>query len=346
MPLRLLLCLADRVEDKVSSSSIGPETEPLESAILAALDDLLRALQLEPIGSDRFRVPADTGRFDRVFGGQVIAQALLAAGATVTDKEPHSLHAYFVEAGVPGEPVEVIVERVRDGRSISTRRVTVVQGDRPLSTVMVSFHAGHSGRDSAHLPGLGSESGPPTMAPGEIPRLQDWVRDMSVEMRAYGRTWVEQPPPLELRIGEPPSFMGGPAAQGTRPHWMRLPRDVGVDPLLHSALLAYASDFLLLDMVWRAHPERAVLEPFAGFSLDHALWFHRPVRFDRWHVHTQEAQAIAGDRGLVRGAIHDADGRLVASVMQEVLIRRPAQNTTAGKVSTNQASQRPVNNRQ
>jgi acyl-CoA thioesterase-2 len=102
---------------------------------------------------------------------------------------------------------------------------------------------------------------------------------------------------------------------------MRLPRDVGDDPLLHAALLAYASDYLLLDMAFRSYPERERHTTFTGFSLDHALWFHRPVRFDRWHLHTQQTLALSGHRGLVRGAIHDPDGHLVASAMQEVLVR-------------------------
>ena len=102
---------------------------------------------------------------------------------------------------------------------------------------------------------------------------------------------------------------------------MRLPRDVGDDPLLHTALLAYASDYLLLDMAFRSYPKQVPNAPFTGFSLDHSLWLHHPVRFDRWHLHTQETLAISGHRGLIRGAIHDADGHLVASVMQEVLVR-------------------------
>ncbi len=286
----------------------------LERAIHAALEGLLRALELDALGDDRFRVVGEPAQFDRVFGGQVVAQALVAANATVTRKSPHSLHAYFVEAGTPGAPVELVVERVRDGRSISTRGVTVRQGEKTLLTAMASFHAGSGGVELA-------DPAPSVPAPEELPLLQDWVRDMPAELRAFGRSWVEQPPPLELRIGEPPNFMGGPSAQGPRSHWMRLPRGVGSDPGLHAALLAYASDYLLMDMMLRAHPDRASLKSFTGFSLDHALWFHRPVQLDRWHLHTQQLQAISGDRGLVRGAIHDVDGQLVASVMQEVLIR-------------------------
>jgi acyl-CoA thioesterase-2 len=151
--------------------------------------------------------------------------------------------------------------------------------------------------------------------------LQDWVRNLPEPLRERNANWVDQPPPLHLRIGEPPSFMGGPSARAARAHWMRLPRGVGDDPLLHAALFAYASDYLLMDAVLRAHPERIADAAFVGFSLDHALWFHRPVQFDRWHLYTQEAQAISGHLGLARGAIHDAEGHRVASVAQEVMVR-------------------------
>ncbi len=307
------MCPVDTDAADLTSPSSGAEPS-LEPAILAALDGLLRALELEPSGDDCFRVPGEPSRFDRVFGGQVLAQALLAAGATVTGKNPHSLHAYFVEAGAPGQAVDLTVERVRDGRSISTRRVTVTQDERPLLIAMASFHPGSEGTELA-------DPAPSAPGPDEVPLLQDWVRQSPEELLPYGRAWVEQPPPLDLRIGEPPNFMGGPTAQGTRSHWMRLPRDVGDDPLLQHALLAYASDYLLLDMIRRADPDHSSLEAFSGFSLDHAVWFHRPVRLDRWHLHSQHTQAISGHRGLVRGTIHDADGHLVASVVQEGLVR-------------------------
>ena len=288
--------------------------DTLDQAIIAALDGLLQALQLEPQGDDRFRVVSEPGRFDRIFGGQTIAQALLAAGATVTGKAPHSLHAYFVEGGTPDQPLDVEVDRVRDGRSMSTRRVTVTQAERPLLIVMASFHDNPTHPELADPP-------PSVPSPGDLPRLQDWVRHAPPALHPHARTWVDRPPPLDLRIGEAPTFFGGASAEGTRSHWMRVPRDVGDDALLHAALLTYASDYLLLDMAFRSQPARDAGTPFTGASLDHALWFHRPIRFDRWHLHTQETVAISGHRGLVRGAIHDADGHLVATAMQEVLVR-------------------------
>ncbi len=121
---------------------------------------------------------------------------------------------------------------------------------------------------------------------------------------------------------ESPSFLTGATESSARAHWMRLPRSVGETHALNGALLAYASDFFLMDMVFRLHPDELGPGRANGLSLDHAIWFHRPVRFDTWHLYTQEAAALVGDRGLARGSIHDADGRLVASVAQEVLLRR------------------------
>lgn len=286
----------------------------LERAVLEALDGLLAALELKPLGEGHFRAHSEPDRFGRVFGGQMVAQAMYAACATVPDKPPHSLHAYFVQAGVPERPLDLDVDRVRDGRSMSARRVTVAQDGEPLLIAMVSFH------DNPTEPEF-AEPAPPAPGPDELPRLQDWAEKAPPQLLSRARMWVDRPPPVEMRIGEPTYFLGGSAASGPRTHWMRLPRDVGADPKLHSVLLAYASDYLLLDMAFRSHPERVTVASFAGFSLDHALWLHRPARFDRWHRHTQELVAVSGDRGLVRGMIHDIDGHLVANTTQEVLVR-------------------------
>jgi acyl-CoA thioesterase II len=286
----------------------------LTPRMLAALDGLLDALQFEASGNGRLRASSEPGRFDRVFGGQMIAQALLAAGTTVAGKDPQSLHAYFVAAGNSGRPIDVDVDRVRDGRSMSTRRVTLTQDERPLLVAIASFDARADGPEVPAPP-------PPTLGPDELPLLQDLLRDAAPELRAFTRSWLEPPPPIEFRIGEAPHYMGGPPGTGPRSHWMRVPRGIGDDPGLHAALLAYASDYLLVDAVYRSYPGRVTPLTFVGSSVDHAIWFHRPVRFDRWHLHTQEMLAFSGRRGLVRGMIHDADGRLVVTVMQEVLVR-------------------------
>jgi acyl-CoA thioesterase-2 len=234
----------------------------LDAAIAASLDGLLAALALD---GDEFPA-APTQLFDRIYGGQLLAQALVAAGSTV------------------------------DGRQVGSRQVHLRQGDETLLLALVTFHDTDGDADVAPPP-------PPVDPPASTPVLQDWVQ------------------PLDIRMGEAPTFLGGGGTTPARSHWMRAPRDVGDDPLLHAALLAYGSDFFLMDMVFRAHPSLLGPGRANGFSLDHALWFHRPVRFDEWHLHTQEAVALVGDRGLARGAVHDQDGRLVASVMQEVLVR-------------------------
>jgi acyl-CoA thioesterase-2 len=286
----------------------------LEVALSDALDSLLAALALQQLEENRFRVPPDVVRtFGHVYGGQLLAQALVAAGSTVVDKRPHALHAAFVKAGTPGRSLELLVEPVRDGRSISTRQVTVVEAEKPLLVAIVSFH---DGADEAHF----AASVPPAPSVEDTPLLQHWASALPDDQREYGRHWIDQPPPLEVRISEAPSFLGGPSTHTTRSHWMRLPRRIGDDPLLHSALLAYGSDFFLMDMVFRAHPHPTGPGTSNGLSLDHAIWFHRPVRFDEWHLHSQEALAVVGDRGLARGAIHDTDGNLVATVMQGVLV--------------------------
>jgi acyl-CoA thioesterase II len=299
--------------------AMTPVQPSLDQRIGTSLDGLLHALVLAPEGGDRFVAPAEPDRFTRVFGGQTVAQALLAAGRTVDGPTPphlapHSLHAYFVQAGVADQAVEVSVERVRTGRSMATRRSTVSQGDRTLLVALASFHDNPDEPELVEVP-------PAAPAPHELPRLQDWLDDLPPGLEGHGRAWVDHPPPLDLRIGEAPTFLGGTPTDGARAHWMRLPRDVGDDALLHTVLLAYATDYLLLDMAFRSYPGEMPPGGFAAVSVDHALWFHRPVHFDRWHLHTQETVALSGHRGLVRGAVHDEDGRRVATVMQEVLVR-------------------------
>jgi acyl-CoA thioesterase II len=292
----------------------APAANSLERAIARAHDQLLHALDFEALGGDRFRAGSEAGRFDRIFGGQLLAQALRAASVTASDLAAGSLHATFVGAGAPDAPLDLTVERVRDGRSISTRRVEVAQGGRPLLVGLVSFHVDARGPDLAPAP----HAAP---GPEQVPRLQDWVADAPSADGVHSHMWIDRPPACELRIPEPPNFLGGPAGGGPRAHWMRLPPGVTADPTLHPALLAYASDYFLLDMAFRSYPAAVPAADLLGTSLDHAIWFHRPVNFDEWHLHTQETLAFSGERGLVRGSIHDAAGHLVASVAQAVLVR-------------------------
>jgi len=287
--------------------------------IATALDGLLRALDLQDSGDDRFEAPnEEPGRFPHVFGGQLVAQALLAMSRTVDGQVPASLHAHFVAAGDVEHPLALAVERVRDGRSMSTRRVTASQTARAVLIASSSFEAPRPASSRAVAPLAGP-------SPEELPTLQEWAQ-AAVPGRGEGATrWVDRPPPLDIRMAEPPTFLSGAHATGSRFHWLRLPRQVGDDGLLHAALLAYASDYFLLDMAVRNHPDGLGWEELIASSLDHSIWFHRPVRFDDWHRYSQELLAVDGQRGLVRGSLHAADGHLVASTAQEVLVRpRPA----------------------
>jgi acyl-CoA thioesterase II len=282
----------------------------LGRAINASLDDLLTALELRPCGDDCFAVePARAVSSDRVFGGQLLAQAIMAASSTVSGKDIHSLHATFLRAGTPGAPLRIEVHRLRDGRSIVTREVQILEAGKPLLVAVASFATLHVEPDIA-------SARPDVAGPDDTPLLQALIGEM-----ASGRRWVEQPPAIELRLPEPPSFVSPISSGEPRSHWMRLPRTVGAEHMLNAALLAYGSDYFLMDMLFRLHPTQLGPGLANGFSLDHAIWFHRPVRFDTWHLHTQEADALVGDRGLARGTIHDTEGRRVASVAQEVLLR-------------------------
>ncbi|AMO60612.1 acyl-CoA thioesterase [Mycolicibacterium phlei] len=286
----------------------------LEKAVLASLDTLEQALELQPLGEHRFRATNERDRFGRLFGGQLLGQALAAAARTVDHHPPHSLHAYFVQTGASDTPVDITVDAVRDGRSMATRQVTVAQGERTLLTAIASFHTGPAEP-------VFDTTMPDAPEPETMPLLQHWVPRAPEAMRTNAQTWIDVPPAIEIRIAEPTGFLGGPQRSGPRSHWMRLPRPVGADPVTHAALLAYASDYLMLDAAMRNHPQPADYGAIAAVSLDHALWLHRPVRFDEWHLYTQETVAISGHRALIRGIIHDAAGHTVASTAQEILVR-------------------------
>ncbi|CAJ1587291.1 acyl-CoA thioesterase [[Mycobacterium] wendilense] len=286
----------------------------LESRVLEVLGDIESALRLERIGPDRFRAGSEADRFGSIFGGQLLAQAHLAAAATVEGQTLNSLHAYFTRPGALDEPVEIVVSRTRDGRALSTRHVELVQSRGTVLTAVASFHDNPDAPEQPAAP-------PQAPAPLELPLLQHWASRAPAEAQDMAQTWIEVPPPLEMRIGEAPNFLGGQPARGPRAHWMRLPRSVGDDPALHHAMITYASDYLLVDMAFREYPEPIDWTQNIGVSLDHAIWLHRPARFDQWHLYTQESVTMRGHRALVRGSIVDAAGALVASVAQEVMIR-------------------------
>ncbi|PWI41864.1 acyl-CoA thioesterase II [Streptomyces sp. ICBB 8177] len=277
---------------------------------------LVDLLDLERIEENIFRGRSPQERLQRVFGGQVAGQALVAAGRTTDGERPvHSLHAYFLRPGHPGVPIVYQVERVRDGRSFTTRRVVAVQEGRTIFNLTASFH----------LPEPGSEQQlpmPEVPGPEELPRLADELRGhLGTLPEALERMARRQPFDIRYveRLRWTPEEVA--AAEPRSAVWMRAVGPLGDDPLVHTCAVTYASDMMLLDAV------RVPIEPLWGprgfdmASLDHAMWFHRPFRADEWFLYQQESPVLIGGRGLARGQIYDRRGRLLVSVMQEGLFR-------------------------
>jgi acyl-CoA thioesterase-2 len=281
-----------------------------------ALDNLVSLLDLEQIDRDIFRghSPATERRL-RVFGGQVASQALVAAGRTVpADRPVHSLHAYFIRPGDPAAPLIFLVERVRDGRSFTTRRVAVVQHGKTIFTLSASFHRQEPGVEHA-------EPMPDVPRPDEVEPTAERYRQF------FGAPSADQfrEGPIEIRHIGPLTVEAAadPALRSSRNRvWLRADGDLPDDPLLHVCLVTYASDMTLLDSVLLANGLTFIDGSTSGASLDHAMWFHRPFRADQWLLYAQDSPSASGARGLARGELYTADGTLVVSVVQEGLIRR------------------------
>jgi acyl-CoA thioesterase II len=282
-----------------------------------SIDKLLDLLDLEQIEVNIFRGRSPDEAVQRVFGGQVAGQALVAAGRTVpADRPVHSLHAYFIRPGDPAVPLVYTVDRVRDGRSFTTRRVTAIQHGKPIFTLSASFHRAEQGLEHA----LPMPAAPPpldlrpnaerllAMTGGPLPAH---FRDNRIDLRSVGPLSVELASDRSLRAADDHSNLV----------WVRVTEDLPDDPLLHVCLMTYVSDVTLLDTVLLEHGVTWGEGRIAAASLDHAMWFHRPFRADQWLLYAQESPVAAGSRGLVRGQVFTAAGDLVVSVMQEGLIR-------------------------
>lgn len=289
-----------------------------------ALDSLIENLALEPLERDLFRgVSPQTGR-QRVFGGQVVAQALAAACRTVEAHTVHSLHAYFLLPGDPAVPIVYKVERIRDGRSFTTRRVVAIQHGRAIFFMSASFHKAEGGFDhQISMP----QVPPPDKLPGEAELISRFIDRMPDSMRRY----LQRERPIELRPVEAARYMSKDRRAPAQNVWFRATGPLPDDPALHRCVLAYASDMTLLDTALLAHGRSIFDQDLQLASLDHALWFHRPCRVDEWLLYAQDSPSAAGAKGFNRGSIFTADGLLAASVAQEGLIRRidverPAKN--------------------
>ncbi|MEV7201813.1 acyl-CoA thioesterase II [Streptomyces griseoluteus] len=284
-----------------------------------ALQDLLDLLDLERIEEDIYRGQSRSAVVPRVFGGQVAAQALVAAGRTVpADRAAHSLHAYFLRTGDPGAPIVYSVDRIRDGRSFTTRRVVAVQHGKPIFHLSASFQAYEEGLDhQAPVP----EAPDPATLPTSQERLRGYAHlDPEVVER-----FLEAREAIDLRyVDEPPYGDFGTPREPHSQVWFRANGKLDDDPLLHVVLATYVSDMTLLDSVLLAHGRGGwAVGDVVGASLDHAMWFHRPFRADEWLLYDQESPSAHGGRGLGQARIFTRDGRLAISVVQEGVVRVP-----------------------
>ena len=281
----------------------------------AAVDALVEVLDLTRLDETTFRGISPVVGPQRVFGGQVAGQALVAAGRTVdAARQVHSLHGYFVRAGDPAEPIHYEVEDIRDGRSFSVRRSVARQHGKTIFFMSASFHRTETGLD--HQAPAPADVPPPEELPTMAERLAQYPERLGI--------WARIPRPIDVRyVGEPGWVRaGGRPAEPHQRVWMRIDGKLPDDPLLHACALTYASDLTLLDSVLSAHGEVWGPGGVAGASLDHALWLHRPFRADEWFLYDCWSPSASGARGLATGRMFTVDGRHVATAVQEGLLRR------------------------
>ncbi len=280
----------------------------------SAVADLLAILDLEPLEHNLFRGRSPQVGWQRVFGGQVIGQALVAACRTVEGSKPHSLHAYFLLGGDPKVPIIYEVDRLRDGRSFATRRVIAIQHGRPIFAMSVSFHVEEEGFfHEARMPDV-----PP---PEDLPSEQQMKATVMPLMPDPVRAYYERERPIELRPVEFKRYISRDPMEPVFNVWIRATGRLPDEPAIHQCVLAYASDMTLLDSSLIAHGRTVFERSIQAASLDHALWFHAPFRTDEWLLYAQDSPSASGARGFSRGLIFTREGRLVASVAQEGLIR-------------------------
>ncbi len=281
----------------------------------AAIAELLTILDLERIEENIFRGRSPQVGWQRVFGGLVIAQALVASARTVEGRAPHSLHAYFLLPGDPAVPIVYEVDRLRDGKSFTTRRCNAIQHGRAIFSLSASFQAEEEG--------LQHEAAMPDVPmPDDLASEAEMLARFGDAMPEPVRRWFTRERPIEIRPVDLSRYVRRAAGPPEQNVWLRATGRLPDDPGIHRAVLAYLSDMTLLDTALMAHGHSLFDPSFQVASLDHALWFHRPLRADEWLLYAQDSPSSGGARGLTRGFLFSHDGRLVASVVQEGLIRR------------------------
>ncbi|MCA1299799.1 acyl-CoA thioesterase II [Stappia indica] len=281
----------------------------------SAVDDLLSILDLEPLEHNLFRGMSPQAGWQRVFGGQVIGQALVAASRTVPEDRPvHSLHGYFMRPGDPAVPIIYEVDRIRDGGSFTTRRVVAIQHGHAIFSMSASFQVVEGGLEhQVDMPDVPM----PEDLPSEAELKEKFLAVAPESVRKY---W-ERDRPIELRPVDLTHYFSRNKLTPAQNVWVRASAPLPDDSRIHSCVLAYASDMTLLDTSLFAHGTSVFDPKLQVASLDHAMWFHRPFRADEWLLYVEDSPSASGARGFTRGALYDRAGRLVASVAQEGLIR-------------------------
>ena len=288
------------------------------SEVGSALDDLLRLLDLEPLEVNLFRGQSRDLGGKAVFGGQVIGQALVAASRTVEGRLPHSLHAYFLRPGDMARPIVYEVDRVRDGKSFSARRVQAIQGGEVLLSMICSFQVPEPGFE--HQAPMPEVPAPESLRP-QRELVKEWLAAVP-QVPPRIREAFERRTAVEFRPVEPRNPLVPMVDPPRQSFWVRSNGPLPDAPLLHACVLAYASDFSLLSTALRPHGVSWLTPGLAVASIDHALWFHRPFRVDDWLLYAMDSPTAQGGRGLSRGQFFDRAGSLVVSVAQESLMRR------------------------
>jgi len=282
----------------------------------AALKALLATLKLEPLEDNLFRGARGSEGWQRVYGGQVLGQAMMAAAQTVDpDRSIHSLHGYFLLAGDPSLPILYDVERIREGGSFTTRRVKAIQHGRAIFSMSASFHKLEEGFEHQ----IAMPEGPP---PEALPNPKELIGQMIDRLPESMRSYFDRELPIDMRVTDVTRYLSREKKSPQQNIWIRANGPLPDDPVLHQAVLAYASDFTLLDTALIAHGKLLFDTDVQLASLDHALWYHRPFRADEWMLYVQDSPSASGARGFCRGSIYTRDGSLVASVAQEGLMRK------------------------
>lgn len=283
------------------------------------LKKVIELLDLEEIEENHYRGMSPDEGWDRVYGGQVIGQALVAASRTVeASRHAHSLHGYFLRGGDTSIPILYTVDRIRDGKSFTTRRVAAIQRGEPIFAMSISFQVSEDGlRHQLDMPDF---PGPENFLDEQAVRAQqaaDWPEDLRQQFDEVHSISSA----IQIRPIDPVDLINPTVAEARQACWMKTRETLPDDPRLHQCAMAYLSDWSLLDTATRPHAMSYVQDNMQVASLDHAMWFHRPFRADEWLLYVQDSPAAGGARGFNRGLIYNVAGDLVASATQEGLIR-------------------------